>query len=232
MPVAVRPLASAGDPSTEGQDLHAGDIRITADCDRDRTGASSMTTRGFVGFVVDGQEKIGYNHSDSYPRGVGVDVLGWLRVACDHPEWLLEQVRALRVVELDSPPTPADMERLRELLPDVGSRELINSWSSWLGQSGGDPAAILRLGAIEDAADFPLESLVCEWGYLIDLDASVFEVYRGFQEAPPTEGRWAGRGADPALGDGYWAVQRVATWSLCQLPDEATFLSDLDEHDW
>lgn len=38
-----------------------------------------MGTRGFVGFVIDGQEKIGYNHFDSYPDGLGVDVLSWLR---------------------------------------------------------------------------------------------------------------------------------------------------------
>lgn len=38
-----------------------------------------MGTRGIMGFVVDGQEKLTYNHYDSYPDGLGLDVLRWLR---------------------------------------------------------------------------------------------------------------------------------------------------------
>ena len=57
----------------------------------------------------------------------------------------------------------------------------------------GKPGKILRAGYYEDAKEFPLDSLFCEWGYLVDLDAGTLEVYRGFQKSSPTEGRWAGR---------------------------------------
>ena len=40
-----------------------------------------MGTRGFVGFVAEGREVIAYQQFDSYPSGVGVDTLRWLRSA-------------------------------------------------------------------------------------------------------------------------------------------------------
>ena len=38
-----------------------------------------MSTRGAVGIVCNGEEKIGYNHYDSYPEGLGVEVLDFLK---------------------------------------------------------------------------------------------------------------------------------------------------------
>ena len=37
-----------------------------------------MSTRGAVGIRMDGTDKIGYNHFDSYPTGLGDDILIWL----------------------------------------------------------------------------------------------------------------------------------------------------------
>lgn len=73
-----------------------------------------MGTRGFVGFVVDGQEKIGYNHWDSYPGGLGLSVLTWLRSAVADVDRLTAKVRELRVVSDDETPTDEDIERLAE----------------------------------------------------------------------------------------------------------------------
>ena len=38
-----------------------------------------MSTRGALGFYKDGKEKIGYNHWDSYPSGLGQTVLNFLK---------------------------------------------------------------------------------------------------------------------------------------------------------
>lgn len=37
-----------------------------------------MGTSGLMAFVVDGNAKGGYVHWDSYPSGLGADVLEWL----------------------------------------------------------------------------------------------------------------------------------------------------------
>ncbi|MBR4315907.1 MAG: hypothetical protein IKP65_02910, partial [Alphaproteobacteria bacterium] len=38
-----------------------------------------MSTRGYVGFYKDGIDKGGYNHCDSYPEGLGNEVLDFLK---------------------------------------------------------------------------------------------------------------------------------------------------------
>jgi len=78
-----------------------------------------MGTRGFLGFVVDGDEKIGYSHYDSYPSGLGIDTLTWLREAVSDMDGLCTQAAALRVVSDDVAPTDEDVERLRPFL-DAG----------------------------------------------------------------------------------------------------------------
>lgn len=37
-----------------------------------------MGTRGAIGFYKDGNEKVCYNHFDSYPTGLGEDLISWL----------------------------------------------------------------------------------------------------------------------------------------------------------
>ena len=62
-----------------------------------------MGTRGFIGFVVDGVEKISYNHMDSYPEALGVEVMAW--AASTDLESAAKATRALRVVSDDVSPT-------------------------------------------------------------------------------------------------------------------------------
>lgn len=55
-----------------------------------------MGTRGFICFVIDAKEKTAYNHYDSYPDGLGLHVLTWLRES--DIDIIREQARSLRVV--------------------------------------------------------------------------------------------------------------------------------------
>lgn len=63
--------------------------------------------------------------------------------------------------------------------------------------------------------EFAKDSLFCEWAYVVDLDADTLEVYRGFQEAPHTDGRWASE--EPAKG--YFPCRLVRTLPLAGLTD-------------
>lgn len=183
-----------------------------------------MGTRGFVGFVADGKEKIAYCHSDAYPGGLGADVLKWLH-GVEDLDVLAAAIEALRVVGRDEVPTDEDIERLKPWTNlSVASRST-SDWYCLLRETQGEPAQMLRAGYIEDASEFPTDSLFAEWGFIADLDAGVFEAYRGFQEEPHDKGRFADR--EP-LDRGYWPVALAASWSLKELPTLAEFLSVLD----
>ncbi|GAA4626725.1 hypothetical protein GCM10023196_036130 [Actinoallomurus vinaceus] len=193
-----------------------------------------MGTRGFITFVAGGVEKTVYNHCDSYPDGLGVDVLNWLRFAATDVPALRERVAALRVVDPNSKPTAEDVERLAEFArQDVGSRKL-DDWYVLLRETQGKPGAMLQAGIIEDASDFPLDSLFAEYGYVVDLDAQVFEAYVGFQQGPHSKGRFAGRGSEQhgnsgLVSGGYYPVALAKSWPLAELPSDKDFLAALGE---
>jgi hypothetical protein len=42
-----------------------------------------------------------------------------------------------------------------------------------------------------DSHTFLVDSLFCEWAYIINLDENVLEIYRGFNKEPSDKGRYA-----------------------------------------
>jgi len=207
-----------------------------------------MGTRGAFGIIIGEQEKIGYNQYDSYPDGKGVDTLRWLRqVVIDGK---LDEVKQLaegcRLVSDEVKPTPDDVDHLREHTNLSVSEQSTDDWYCLTHRTHGDIGAMLGCGYILDSHTFPLDSLFCEWAYMVDLDASVFEVYQGFQASLPTKGRWAGRptkaedkknheahlawcaenGRDPwqPKVSEHKAVELIASWPFGALPTDEEFV--------
>lgn len=164
-----------------------------------------MSTRGFLTLVIDGQEKTGFNHWDSYPSGFGIDVLQWLRdSAVNQVDVVKQRARDLRLVT-KAEATDADVY-------DVGR----------------DVGTLLAAGSLVDCSEFPLDSLFAEWGYVIDFDAAVFEVYRGFQTASHDKGRFASRPPHhpeyrERLQSQYWPVALIKQWPFSALPMDRQF---------
>jgi hypothetical protein len=212
-----------------------------------------MGTRGFTGLVIDGVEKIGYQQYDSYPSGVGVQVLKELHELVKDMDRFKELAQELQVVSNSTPPTADQIERLAEFT-DLGvSNQSTDDWYCVLRSTQGSIRETLRAGFVEDNHTFPLDSLFCEYGYLVDLDKGTFEVYEGFQHEIPKTGRWAGRPTaeedaenykahvawcaengrepwNPEVSE-YKAVKLLHVWELDNLPDEATFLAVCEENE-
>ncbi|MER7877719.1 hypothetical protein ABTY63_29955 [Streptomyces solisilvae] len=167
-----------------------------------------MSTRGFLGFVVDGQEKIAYNQHDSAPAGLGTAVMAWAELT--DLEAARRAAHNLRVVTDEDVPTAEAIERLKPYTDDL---EHIGregpSWDELLWKTQGDPQAILTCGYIADASAFA--AYFAEWGYLVNFDSGELEVYRGQQDAPHHDGRFADR--TPAQ-ETSWPVRLVATFLL------------------
>jgi hypothetical protein len=185
-----------------------------------------MGTRGFIGFVVDGTEKIAYNHFDSYPSGLGVEVLGWLRKA--HIGGARRLAGELRVVDPSTAPTAEDVEKLRPYANTNVGTQTLDDWYVLLRETQGNPAATLDAGFMLDGSDFPLDSVFAEYGYVVDFDANTFEAYRGFQKEPHDKGRFAAREPfRPEYRKGqlveWWPCALVASWPLHDLPTDEAF---------
>lgn len=188
-------------------------------------------TRGMIGFVIDGEVKAAYNHFDSYPGGLGLAALTYARLVADDLPGLADKVRAMRLVTEGTPVTPEDVERYGHL-SDAGVGEA-GSWYSLVRHAQGSLAAYVEAGLMLSCEDFPLDSLFCEWGYLLDLDANRLEAYEGFQHHPHKLGRFST--AEPVEPNGgsrdYYPIAMVASWPLDQLPTNEQFLNSLKDDD-
>lgn len=189
-----------------------------------------MSTRGILGFVVDGQVKITYSPYDSYPSGLGAEVLSFVRRIVEEgnlPLWRKlandlvlhdgEQKVESHDLELARQIVELDNETRRKTL--VRGTFVVTTESPWeevLTTLNGNPEKILTMGHVVEEPYFAADSLFCEWGYVINFDESTIEVYKGFQSSPGT-GRFY-----PVDGpiSGYWPISLVATHHFDALPEE------------
>lgn len=149
-----------------------------------------MGTRGAYGFVLKGRELATYNHFDSQPQGLGMEVLGFLDETTD--EELRRIAEQILLVDEQAQPTPEQVAACLEWGDTSVSLQSTNDWYCLLRGAQGDLDAYKHgLRYMIDNSTFLLNSLFCEWAYLINLDAGVLEVYRGFNQDPTAAGRYA-----------------------------------------
>lgn len=189
-----------------------------------------MSTRGIIGVYINGESKLTFNHFDSYPEGLGVDVfadvLGMLN------EWGIEKMqrmaRRLTLVTSETPFTDEVVEEFRHFTKDF-DREL-KDWDDVLEGLQGHLMDTLVAGYAANDNSFIADSLFCEWGYVLNLDDNLLEVYRGFQTEPHSKGRYASIPVERgAAGHLYYPCALHIAFPLDKLPemDEIDYLIEI-----
>ena len=172
-----------------------------------------MGTRGIFGFRLNNEDKLTYNHFDSYPDGLGTDVVKFINRVKNWNK-IRERVATLEDVS-DRKPTRRDVYDLEKFTNLNVGQNSTKDWYCLLRETQGNPRIILDVGKFECANDFIYDSLFCEYGYIINLDENTLEIYKGFQKAPHDCGRYSDRKPNQ---DGYYPCKLVATFKLCDIP--------------
>lgn len=178
-----------------------------------------MGTRGAIGFRIDGQDKVTYNHFDSYPNGLGCTVIETVRTWGDDD--LGGAARRVIMVDADSKPSPLEMSRYFPLANLGVSTGSVTEWYCLLREIQGELAPYID-GTVDhmiDSRGFLGDSLFCEWAYIVNMDERTVEVYQGFNKNPQAPGRYANAPVDSM---GYCGVALIATLPL-------DFLRELDD---
>lgn len=193
-----------------------------------------MGTRGLCGFVVDGEVRSSYNHFDSYPSGLGADIVEQIGVLSGkfNEKELKQKVRDIFFVDEGSEVTPEYIEKYKEYYNELvgGSKEV--TWYQLLRDAQGDLVANVNAGVMIDGNGFAKDSLFCEWGYLVNLDTKKLEVYRGFQKKSHVDGRFADmedEGEETVGGHRYYPIRLVAEFPFDELPDMRTWEDEFYE---
>lgn len=181
-----------------------------------------MGTRGTYGVRIEDVDKLMYNHFDSYPSGLGFDILSQTKNMIGEKgiSWMKKQASLLEMVDENSTPTKKQKEILKEYA-DLGvGRQTSDDWYCLTRKIQGKLALTLEVGIAVDGGDFIGDSLFCEYGYILNLDEETLEVYKGFQKKKHNKGRFSKR----PVSNGYYACALVAEFSLDKLPTEEDFL--------
>ena len=190
-----------------------------------------MGTRGAIGFRINGQDKIMYNHFDSYPDGLGEDMVKYAKSIVKSVASVRKKVTNLRGVDEGSKPdaeTIAKAQALDVVDLTVSNRSL-DDWYCVLRGIQGDLDKTLEVGVYVDSSDFLSDSLFCEYAYIINFDEGkipVIEFYRGFNKDRSAAGRYARN--DQGLKNGrdgnkrnseYAGVRLVGSCPINDIPD-------------
>lgn len=167
-----------------------------------------MGTSGNMAFVADGKTKAGYVHFDSYPSGLGADVLDWLHEALNEQTGkALTQVRNLVVVNDETTPTPEQIEALKRYANTRVSSKQLDEWYVLLRETQGDPAATLEAGYMY--GDTKIEpyrlGYFGEYTYVVNFDKRTF------------------------TASGYGHL--LGSWSFDELPTKEDFIAKTEPDD-
>jgi len=137
-------------------------------------GENKMGTRGTFGFIVDGEKKIAYNHFDSYPTGLGIDLMTEIHGIGDI-EILRKSAKGIEMVSEDVDATDSQREYCEN--HDTYNSNVNNGcgWYALLRENQG--TIMPYIGGFKymlDGSDvFGDEDYDC----IINLDTKKFEVY-------------------------------------------------------
>ncbi len=178
-----------------------------------------MPTR-YITIVIDGKKPriAQYGHFDGSPYTNGIKILKLLRR--DTEQRIRTQLnRCVTLEELEYRKfykgSHLDEEALEKAHPKFW-------WAD-----GADMLEMLldeeRTVETCDYYNFAFDSIQCEWGYVIDYDEQVFEVYKGWSRKPiKPEERFYNNGN--LVNDSH-PIRIVARYLLCNLPTPEEFLN-------
>ena len=167
-----------------------------------------MGTRGLYGFRKNGEDKLTYNHFDSYP-----DYLGRIMVEFCKSTSIKEMNEIFdRIVLVDEngKPTKKQITECIEYYNGNVSSQKVEDWYCLLREAQGNPNVYKHgLKYMVDNQGFIKDSLFCEYAYIINLDTNSLEFYVGFQKEPCLLNRY-GTEED----SGYYPCKMVAYYPL------------------
>lgn len=168
-----------------------------------------MGTRHLIAIISDKKTRMAqYGQWDGYPSGQGQAIVDFL--AASNLDTFRRHVQASRMLTEE------------ELVERGESADWKQKWP-WLSRdSGADTLEyIMRADRPElqrSEWDFAADSLMCEFVYVIDLDAMLLEVHEGFQKEPHSSGRFCDLA--PPRNNGYHPVRLVASFPITDIPKD------------
>ncbi len=180
-----------------------------------------MSTRGACGFRVNNKDYVSYNHSDSYPSYLGEELLAQTKELLKKYSLneLKEKVKSIKLVKDSGKPTKTEIAKLKQFTNLSVGGQNNKDWYCLLREMQGQLVLNLESGYMLDSSDFLLDSVFCEWAYILNLDNETFEIFKGFVNEKG-DGRYDSIKTKSAPGfiDSY-GVRLVVAYPFDKIPE-------------
>lgn len=149
-----------------------------------------MGDRCAIGFQSNQEIKATYSHWGSHPSQNGKKISDFLsQLSAEQLSRLKSRARDIQWVSAKNAPSPDEIKRYK---PFAGFKEVypgkLDDWFFLLHKTQGVAGLVYLLtGQLDhfvDNTNFLNDSLMCEWGYIINFDAHTLDVYEGLQITP------------------------------------------------
>ena len=205
-----------------------------------------MGTRGIFILKTEDVELGVYIPSDAYPSVSGFDVLKILRNQCNNYDKIIQNAKNVRIISKE------DLQKkCYELAGGKQNYEKLDIFKKNSVEDDARWAFNLTYGGygllsglidddeeitIEDYIPFAADSLMCEWGYILDFTTNAFEVYKGFNQETlsPVDRFYYMQDNEVYMKDNnpkYKPIKLAASFNLDKLPTEQIFKNKIYEKD-
>jgi hypothetical protein len=211
-----------------------------------------MGTRNLTIVVHNGVYKIAqYGQWDGYPDGQGLTVLNFCKEFLNSPENIETFVNQIHTKTYEPSQEEinnmwkefdVDLEKCKGFVEFKVAKKFDEKYPSL---SRDTAAEILKMVFISEKQlpvvnniDFALDSLFCEWAYVIDLDNMYLEVYKGFNKNDLDQSDRFFKmeienketlSAEKLRKNEYNAIKIVTKFSLYDLPKKEEFFNIINE---
>ena len=191
-----------------------------------------MGTRHLTAVMKDGQYKVAqYGQWDGYPSGQGTTVLGFLHTLSEdvYRKPFLAKLDTLAFI------TDDEIEAIDQRVNAENIHDWKQVWPELCRDTGGGILKLImdseRSLKLRNCINFAVDSLFCEYAYVVDFDNGTFEVFKGFNKKPLNESeRFYGYVRDGRQNE-YHPVRLIRSYQLSALPTVEAFLADLEPSD-
>jgi hypothetical protein len=203
-----------------------------------------MGTHGAIGYRINGVDKLMYNHYDSYPEGLGQQVIYFLQ-----NNLYINIKKSASNLKLIHDGAALVSEEEFNIIDKFGhdkiksyySSDRIPSWHALLNDFNlNNLTRTLDFPYIVEKNDFVYDSLMCEFAYIINFDSNKLEFYNGFNKDKNAAGRYASKQRErPYFSDQYYGIKLVYEYDLNKIPGmlednilaHMNYISSLDEEE-
>lgn len=192
-----------------------------------------MGTRGTSGFIYENKPKLSYNHFDSYPSGLGREMLKLIVEINKKNFWDKLKQNAPKIKFLKE-------ENINEEIIDkykkysnlnVSKQSYYDPYCLFREIQGSDWILEMINGDLEHfnfSNNFIKDSLYCEYGYIINLDTMKLEFYDGSQHSSQSGNIF---GEEPNK-NGYYPCKLVDVVDLISITEQIDIIVDKWESDF